>query len=139
MKPLVIDASVVLSWFIPDTLTQAALAWRHAGRLIAPDVLLVEGTNVFWKQVRRGALAPALAAGQLRRFRGAPIELVPARTLLDEAYDLATTYDRTVYDSLYVALAVQSDCPFVTADRRLFNALQATSLKGYMRWVEDTA
>ena len=35
------------------------------------------------------------------------------------------SHDRTVYDSLYVALAVQSKSVMITADERLANALAA--------------
>ncbi len=35
------------------------------------------------------------------------------------------TFDRTVYDSLYVALAVDSKAELVTVDEKLANALAA--------------
>ena len=37
----------------------------------------------------------------------------------------AATFSRTVYDGVYVALAVHSNMPLVTADERLANALAA--------------
>jgi predicted nucleic acid-binding protein len=45
--------------------------------------------------------------------------------LFSEALEIALTYDRNVYDCLYVALAVQSKAELVTADERLANALAA--------------
>jgi len=45
--------------------------------------------------------------------------------LLDRAFDIATAFERTVYDCLYVALAVQSHAQLVTADERLANSLAA--------------
>jgi predicted nucleic acid-binding protein len=44
---------------------------------------------------------------------------------LEEAFSIAATFNRTVYDSLYVALAVRSKADLVTADERLANALAA--------------
>jgi predicted nucleic acid-binding protein len=38
---------------------------------------------------------------------------------------IAFAYDRSVYDCLYVALAVQSKTDLITADERLANALAA--------------
>jgi predicted nucleic acid-binding protein len=38
---------------------------------------------------------------------------------------IAFAYDLSVYDSLYVALAVQAKTEFVTADERLADALAA--------------
>lgn len=137
MRRLVVDTSVVISWFLSGTLTKAALPWRHAGRLLAPDFLLIEGANVFWKSVQRGILTDTEAQRQMALFQSVPIELAPAQVLLTDAYRLAIAYRRSVYDSLYLALALQQDCPLVTGDRRLFNAMQQTPLQQHLRWVED--
>jgi predicted nucleic acid-binding protein len=45
--------------------------------------------------------------------------------LLDTAFAIAAQFGRTVYDSVYVALAVASKAHMVTADERLANALAA--------------
>ena len=45
--------------------------------------------------------------------------------LVDQAFQIATDYGRTVYDSLYVALAVQMNAQLITADERLANSLAA--------------
>jgi predicted nucleic acid-binding protein len=47
------------------------------------------------------------------------LEIVP------EALNLAVRHGRKVYDSLYVALAVQTKSEMITADERLANALAA--------------
>jgi len=44
---------------------------------------------------------------------------------LNRAFQIATDHGRTVYDSLYVALAVQAKTHLITADERLANALAA--------------
>jgi len=45
--------------------------------------------------------------------------------LVREALELALSHGRTVYDSLYVALAMESRSELITADERLANALAA--------------
>ena len=42
-----------------------------------------------------------------------------------EAFAIATSFDRTVYDSVYAALAVVMKGHLITADERLANALAA--------------
>jgi predicted nucleic acid-binding protein len=45
--------------------------------------------------------------------------------LLDRAFQIAVDHGRTVYDCLYVALAVQTNSHLITADEYLANALAA--------------
>jgi predicted nucleic acid-binding protein len=42
---------------------------------------------------------------------------------MDQALAIAMTHGRTVYDSLYLALAVDSGADLVTADEKLVSAL----------------
>jgi predicted nucleic acid-binding protein len=48
---------------------------------------------------------------------------VPSRELAGDALAIALSTGRTVYDAMYVALAVQRDTSVITADERLVNAL----------------
>jgi predicted nucleic acid-binding protein len=45
--------------------------------------------------------------------------------LLPEAIEIAFAHDRSVYDCLYVALAIRYKIEMITADERLANALAA--------------
>lgn len=58
-------------------------------------------------------------------FMNRDLPTIPSRKLLHSAYDLAITFNRPVYDCLYVALALRVKAPFVTADEKLANALAA--------------
>jgi predicted nucleic acid-binding protein len=53
------------------------------------------------------------------------IPTIPSQRPVPGALELAAQYDRTVYDSLYVALARESSIELITADERLANALAA--------------
>jgi predicted nucleic acid-binding protein len=68
-------------------------------------------------------------------FRAIRFELTPIASLLGTAYRLAVTHQCTVYDALYLALSVQEQCRFVTADERLINTVGAT-LPG-VTWVAN--
>ena len=50
--------------------------------------------------------------------------LVPYAPLVPRAYAISSRYRTGVYDCLYVALAEQQGCPFLTADDRLVRNLQ---------------
>jgi predicted nucleic acid-binding protein len=62
-----------------------------------------------------------IAASQAVRF-----VVTPSAHLLDAAYRLAVAHQRTVYDSLYLALSEQEHCQFVTTDERFVNAVGST-------------
>ena len=53
------------------------------------------------------------------------------------AFDLADRTQRTVYDCLYLALAVQLGGRMVTADQRLYKSLAGTPWAGHICWVGD--
>jgi predicted nucleic acid-binding protein len=125
----VIDASVALKWVVEEDGTPQALAVRRQASLIAPELFVAECANILWKKVRRNELTAdeaRLAAGLLR---GADVELVPTRWLLVPATRLAIDLDHPAYDCLYLALAIENGCPFVTADRSFVRRVRASTRK----------
>jgi predicted nucleic acid-binding protein len=116
----VVDASVVVKWFVPEVHSDAARdLLTTAGQLISPDLLFPEVGNTVWKKVRRGELAPGLAGRLVADLARIGVETVPSRALLVDAHALAVHTGLTVYDATYVALAIRLDTTLVTADHRL--------------------
>jgi predicted nucleic acid-binding protein len=56
-----------------------------------------------------------------RRRCSAP-RLFDMRPRLFRALDLSLQYQLSLWDCVYLALALERDCPVLTADRRLFRA-----------------
>ena len=128
LETLVVDASVAVKWFLPEPDAQPAVALLRAGhRLIAPDLLWIEVGSVLWKVARRGSLTADEAERMVSDAAAFPVEIFESGTLLTETMRIATATDRTVYDSLYVALAAREGAVMVTADERLVNALANTN------------
>lgn len=133
MSTIVVDASVAAKWFLPakgEMLTEEAfgLFRRYAIgeiRFVVPDLFWAELANVLWKAVRRGRCSKAAAETGLASLVERKLSTVPSPTLLEAAFRIAMAFDRTVYDSLYVALAVHSKTQLITADERLANSLAA--------------
>jgi predicted nucleic acid-binding protein len=129
---------VAVKWIFDEVHSAEARRLRqYPGQLAAPDLMLTEVANVLWKRVGRGDVVAADAITSLERLSQLPVCWHATQPLLVRALDVATTYGRSVYDSVYVALAVREDARLVTADRRLFNALQPTPLARYLCWIED--
>jgi len=132
---VVVDASVAVKWYVPERGSDHASGLLARGlRLLAPDLLLTEFGNTLWKKTRRGELSPREAQHVVTAFASAPpIVLRPSVPLLTAAFEIATRFGRSVYDALYLALAVAEDCFLVTADDRLVDSLHRTTLRPYVR------
>lgn len=136
MSVLVIDASVVAAAFFPEPHHDRAQSILASGRdMIAPDLLLAEVGNVIWKRHGRGELRDSEAMDLLVDVIRLPITYTPSAELVESALALALKTQRTVYDCLYLALAVRSGSTMVTGDQRLVNALADTPLASQVRWI----
>ncbi len=139
MSLYVVDASIAAKWFAEEEEHSKAAFTLTAGRdeLHAPDFFFLEMDNVICTWIMRGRIASADGNGLRQDLRRYPIQTHVFWPLLDSAYAIATQTGRSVYDSLYVALAAVLGGPLVTADRRLYDALAGGSLAEHVVWVEE--
>ena len=137
MKTIVVDASVVIKWFIPEIhAINASRLLKKTFRFIAPDLIFAEVSNILWKKSRSKELTLEIATEIIEDFKKLPIVIHESELLLDTAWQIATAHQCTVYDSLYVALAKIESCLLVTADKALCNALSKTNLSSNLLWIE---
>ena len=125
MTVVVADAGVAAKWFLPEADSTAALRLldgRH--RLVAPDLIYSEVGNVMWKLHARNLLTADEATEMVEQFLSMPLEIHESSYLISSAVEIAIATRRTVYDSLYLALAIELGATVVTADRRWANALK---------------
>lgn len=133
MKLIVPDASVAAKWFLPrrdEPLVEEAigiLRRYERGQIgfLVPGLFWAEIANIFWKAARlrrwpQQSAATAAGAMLERKF-----PTVPDAEILADSLSIALAENQTVYDSLYVALAMRYNVEMVTADERLANALAA--------------
>ncbi len=125
MKVFVIDASVAVKWYIPEPFSEQAVYYLEllkAGqaKLLAPELIVAEMGNVLWKK----ELSGELTRGEVHLIgetlaSSFPAELMDNRLLLSAALELSTNLKMTLYDSLYLALAIVKKAQLVTADKKL--------------------
>jgi predicted nucleic acid-binding protein len=125
---VVVDSSVAIKWFVEEPYSIEAYRLLEAYEvgsltMLAPDLLYAEVGNIIWKKHRFQSLASEDAEEILAAFRLVTFVVTSFAALLEEAYRLAVTHQRTVYDPMYLALSLREHCPWVTGDERLVNAL----------------
>ncbi|MBI2908256.1 MAG: type II toxin-antitoxin system VapC family toxin [Chloroflexi bacterium] len=128
---LVVDASVAVKWYVPETGSDVAAAvLARPDALLAPEFLVAEFGNVLWKKVRRLEMDRSEAEEIIDAFLSSrPVDLRPVSHFLPAAFDIAVRWSITVYDALYLAVAVAESSSLVTADEGLTRALRGTVLE----------
>jgi predicted nucleic acid-binding protein len=130
----VIDTSALLRLFIPDGDVPAGLhafigaAEKGLHQAIAPELLAAEAANVVLKKQRSGALSDGEAAELLKDIMALPIRLLSHQPLVGPAYKLALQLNRTIYDALFLALAIDRGAVFFTADMALAKAARSSGI-----------
>ncbi len=116
---------------VVDASAAAAIALRRVnsggvGRLVdeadvvrAPDLIIPELTNTFWKYARMDGSDAEECAAALERAIGIPDVIVPSSELFEEALDLATRFGHPAYDLFYAVVARRHASILATVDRDL--------------------
>jgi predicted nucleic acid-binding protein len=134
----VVDASVAVKWFVPEVHSSDALRLlSEPYELLAPDLIVAEVVNVLWKRQRCGELRLHEPRGILRDFLRVNVAVRPITAFIGIALDIAVRRGLTVYDALYLALAVTRRCQMVTADRKLYGATRRERLASLVLWIAD--
>ncbi len=120
----VVDASAMLPIVDLEPCSDRARQWYgglddRLAESATLDLFDVECANALWKRVRREQWPLEAAEQALSRVLNLPVRRVAAAEFVNDALRLAVTLGLSVYDACYLALALASGLPLVTADRRL--------------------
>lgn len=130
MPEIVVDSSVAIKWYIVEqhsTEAHRLLNEYQSGKIdvVAPDLLACEIGSIVWKRCQFQGLSSTDAQRILNAFKIVKFGMTSTLDLLDDTFQLAMAHKRTVYDMMYLALSIRKSCDFVTADQKLFNAINA--------------
>ena len=136
LKRFVIDASILVKLYFEEEHSESSVRYvKNAIELLAPDLLWVEAANVVWKRLRRNEINSADAAALVDEMLRVPIVSATHAGLTGPALALAAQTGRTVYDCLYLALAIRENIPMLTGDERLTNSLATGPYARYVRFI----
>ena len=130
------DANITLKLVLPEHDSPVAEAlwemWKADGTtVIAPTLWGYEVTSTVRKRGYRKHLPPEIEEKAIATIHQLRVQLMRPAGLHQRAWELARFFGLpAAYDAHYLALAEMADCPFWTADKRLFNAVC-----GELNWV----
>jgi len=134
-QSLVIDASVLAKLFIRDAKEQyidkADLLFSKFENgevsLFAPYVIVYEVGAALVKAIQQARVGEERGMQAIHSFQKLGLVILEdSEAAREEAFRLAIRYHCPhYYDALYLALAEDLDCPFVTADDKLWRQVQA--------------
>ena len=138
MNIYIIDASVAVKWYVPEIYQQ--VTWKllnPAYHLHVPEFFLLEFGNFLCKKQRRGELNFDESFFILNKMEEVPLLWHQDGLLFPKAFEIANDTHRSLYDCLYLSLAIAIDGQMVTADLKFYEALQTSPYANRLLWVED--
>lgn len=127
---IVVDTSVLIKWIktkdeelVNEARRLLTEIERRPLEVHVPALLLYEVGNILLLKtdLESAALNDAISNLETLPFAVAP----PATPLLRRAARLGKQNNLTFYDASFLGLAVELDCPLVTADRPFFNCARS--------------
>ena len=123
---IIVDASVVVKWYVPELYWDNAQRVAAAGdELAAPVHVLGEVGAVLVRRFRQGKITDrqlAIARVAVRDM----LSFISLTDLFDAAMQIAIETRLSFYDALYVAAAEREDTFVITADARLVRVVASS-------------
>jgi predicted nucleic acid-binding protein len=124
---LVLDSSVTLAWFLPDESkdgTDIVLDRVTTAGAIAPSLWPIEVGNAFLVAQRRGRISQAERMQAFGFLGLLPIDIDAATGAhaWTQSLALAEQHGLTLYDALYLELAIRQRLPLASLDQQLRRA-----------------
>ncbi len=126
VKKLILDASVVIKWFIDEEDSDKAALYLNAFQqnqleITVPSLLFYEVGNFFVShKVGSDRAGEAMLILRNLSLGSQDVGLQWLRNI----YQNSLEYGLTFYDATYITLLQNTNCEFVTADKKLFQKVQ---------------
>lgn len=139
MTTYVIDASVAIKWAFEEKYCSEALQFMDDRiRRIAPDFILLECSSAIQKKVWRHEIQDAIGwQGYEYIFLNDPILLYNSKPLIQSAYNIANQLCHSIYDCIYLTMAINEHAIVVTADLKFYERVKNSSYSKHLTWVEN--
>jgi predicted nucleic acid-binding protein len=127
-----------MKWYVPEIYEEEADLLRGGNHEFhTPELILTEIASITWKKIRRGDVTATDGDLIITSILDESWTVHSHRDHLTVAYLGAKHTGQTVYDFMYLALAISLGCQFVTADEKFYRALEKTLLNSNLKWIGD--
>lgn len=141
MKVTVIDASIILKWYLSDeehSQKAIGLLDKYVSNeldLLAPSLLEYEVMNGLIIAQRRGRVKEEKIFVAMDGFVNLEIKLINLSGLYPRVIHYCKVYNFSAYDASYLSVAEEEGIPMITGDERLYNTVKK-DLK-WVKWIGD--
>ncbi len=131
--PFVLDCSVAMAWVFPDEATAATDRLRDSllhDTAVVPSLWPVEVGNVLLAATRRGRITRQDWKRVAADLAALPIvvDAIPSEHVWEAVLPLADEHGLSVYEGMYLELAIRRGLPLATLDKRLTRACEAAGV-----------
>ena len=114
---VVVDAGVATMWFVPERHSdRAAPLLAPEYQLVAPDLIRIEVRSAVLKAIRRDEMTLEDGEEALGTLLPAAVSTLRSEDHIETAFDIAQRHGGSIYDAIYIALALSLDAPISTND-----------------------
>ena len=134
MSPFVLDCSVAMTWCFADEARRDCDALQdelaNGAAAVVPAHWPVEVANTLLVGERRARIRPAVRAQFVAMLQDFDIATDPETRarVFAESLALARQHQLSLYDAVYLELAIRRNLPLATLDGALRQAAQASSI-----------
>jgi predicted nucleic acid-binding protein len=139
---VVVDANIAIKWVLIETDSEIARAllaeWKKKEMVVyVPTLLTYEVTNILYREVRAGRITSETAKNGINMILRTVSPVYSRNSALNlRAMALAKHFGLpATYDTHYLALAESKDCPFWTADARMWKVVK--DQLDWVHWLGD--
>jgi predicted nucleic acid-binding protein len=130
----VLDCSMTMAWVFSDEANEFTEALRESllkENAVAPVLWPIEVGNVLLVAMRRGRIAREDWVRIRDDLSALPIDIDPDsyERVLDTVLPIADEYGLSVYDAMYLELALRRGLPLATLDRKLVEAANTAGIE----------
>ena len=132
--PFVLDCSTTMAWVFSDEACEATDALRDSllnDRAVVPALWPIEVSNVLLVAARRGRISEDDWPRIRDDLEALPIDVEPESSsgVLDRVLPVASKHKLSVYDAMYLELALRLRLPLSTLDKKLAAAGRAAGVE----------